>query len=83
MVKITFNKLYRQDNSMFDNSTDFFYFSSDTEDCLLCVEWWADEKQVAPLAQLFTTDGDLLDDYNLNGKEISFYTKYCLEVCTH
>ena len=75
---IIFNKFYRHDNSMFDNATDFVYFSSDDKDCLLCVEWWVDEQRVAPLAQLFTKYGDLLDDYPLNGNEIHYYTNYCL-----
>ena len=49
--------LYRYDASAFDGSTIYFYFESEENNCLIFIEYWADEESVGDYWIPYSYDG--------------------------
>lgn len=70
------NELYHWNWSSFGD-TAFFYFHKGNK--LMCVEYWLDEETVATGWELYTIEGELIEDKGglLTEEEIEFYTDFC------
>lgn len=76
-----FTELLTWEFSAIDGNTAYFYFKDTKTNSLMCVEYWVDEEEVAPLWEKYTPNGELIEDGGgrLSDAEIAYYTKVCEE----
>ena len=77
--------LYRYDTSVMDGNTIYFYFESKENNCLIFIEYWADEESVGDCWLPYSYDGTPIrgeedcGEY-LTKEQKEYFTQKCKEI---